>query len=104
MDDAHLMVAARYIENNPVAAGLVGRAEAWPWSSARAHVGGMPDGFTDIRRLAAHIPNWPAMLARGLEAGEEERIEQAVRRGRPLGAPAWLEALAARQAGTAAAQ
>lgn len=43
MDDAHLMVAARYIENNPVAAGLVARAEAWPWSSARAHVYGAAD-------------------------------------------------------------
>lgn len=35
MDDAHLMVAARYVENNPVVAGAVGRAESWPWSSAR---------------------------------------------------------------------
>ena len=36
MDDAHLMVAARYVENNPVAARLAARAEAWPWSSATA--------------------------------------------------------------------
>lgn len=93
MDDAHLMVAARYIENNPVAAGLVERAEDWPWSSARAHVDGRPDGLTDIDALARHVRNWRAMLARGLEAADEdERIEAAVRSGRPLGARAWLEA------------
>jgi len=92
MDDAHLMVAARYIENNPVAAGLVARAEDWPWSSARAHLEGQPDGLTDISALGAHVPNWRAMLARGLEAGEEadeDRIELALRSGRPTGSRAW---------------
>ena len=28
MDDAHLMAAVRYVENNPVAAGMLERAEA----------------------------------------------------------------------------
>jgi putative transposase len=94
MDDAHLMVAARYIENNPVAAGLVRRAEDWPWSSARAHVGGRGDGLTDVAALGRHVGDWRAMLERGLEAGDEaERVEQALRSGRPLGAAAWLAAL-----------
>ena len=97
MDDAHLMVAARYVENNPVAAGLVGCAEAWPWSSARAHAEGRPDRLTDIAALAAHVPNWRAMLARGLEAADEdERIARATRSGRPLGARDWLAARAER--------
>ena len=34
MDEEHLMAAARYVALNPVRAGLVGRAEDWPWSSA----------------------------------------------------------------------
>ncbi|HXU44624.1 MAG TPA: transposase [Thermoanaerobaculia bacterium] len=34
-DDDHLATAIRYIENNPVAAGLALRAESWRWSSAR---------------------------------------------------------------------
>lgn len=97
MDEAHLMAAARYVENNPVAAGLVGRAESWPWSSARAHVAGLGDGLTDVAALGRHLPDWRAMLARGLEAGDEaERIERALRSGRPLGEPAWLKALAER--------
>jgi putative transposase len=87
MDDAHMMVAARYVENNPVAAGMVSRAEDWRWSSARAHLGQARDGLTDVAVLGAHVPNWRSMLARGLEAGEENAvIELALRSGRPLGA------------------
>lgn len=95
MDDAHLMAAARYVENNPVAAGMVARAEAWPWSSARAHCEGIDDGLTDAAALGRHVPDWGAMLDRGLEAGDEsERIERALRNGRPLGSPAWRRAVA----------
>lgn len=91
MDDAHMMVAARYIENNPVAAGVVGRAEDWKWSSARAHIGLTADGLTDVAALGSHVPNWRAMLARGLEASaENEQVEQALRTGRPIGETAWL--------------
>lgn len=97
MDEAHLAVAARYAENNPVKAGMVARAEDWPWSSARAHVGGRGDGLTDVAALGRHVRNWRAMLARGLEAGDEaERVERALRTGRPLGSPDWQRALAER--------
>jgi putative transposase len=34
LDHFHLLAAWRYIERNPVEAGLVARAEDWPWSSA----------------------------------------------------------------------
>lgn len=32
-DDVHLITALRYLEGNPVEAGLVSRPEEWPWSS-----------------------------------------------------------------------
>ena len=34
MDDYHLYSAARYIELNPLPAGLCNTAESWQWSSA----------------------------------------------------------------------
>lgn len=37
--DAYLLTLCRYVERNPVAAGLVDRAEHWPWSSCRSHLG-----------------------------------------------------------------
>src|SRR6266850_3695806 len=44
LDSYHLWVALRYVELNPVRAGLVAEAESWPWSSAAAHFGsGEPD-------------------------------------------------------------
>ena len=38
MDDRYTLAAARYVELNPVRAGLVARAEDYPCSSARAHL------------------------------------------------------------------
>ena len=32
-DDAHLATLLRYVERNPLRAGLVPRAQDWPWSS-----------------------------------------------------------------------
>lgn len=39
LDGDHLWEAVRYIEANPVRAGLVSRAEDWQWSSCREHAG-----------------------------------------------------------------
>src|SRR6266511_1948634 len=38
-EDAHLLSVLRYIERNPLRAGLVARAEDWGWSSLRSSVG-----------------------------------------------------------------
>ncbi len=37
LDESYFWAAIRYVEQNPVRAGLVSRAEDYPWSSARAH-------------------------------------------------------------------
>ena len=94
MDEAHLMIALRYIENNPVKAGLVDAAERWAWSSAAAHVARRPDRLVSGREFAEAVPNWRAMLARGLEAAEDEDlvVETALLSGRPRAGPAWLAA------------
>ena len=101
MDDAHLMAAVRYVELNPVAAGLVARAQDWRWSSARSHVSGRRmagDSLTNVAALGAHVRNWHAMLRHGLEASDlgpegeavAEAIEARLRTGRPLAAEAWI--------------
>lgn len=40
--DAYLAALCRYVERNPVAAGLVPRPADWVWSSCRAHLGTVP--------------------------------------------------------------
>lgn len=98
LDAAHLMTAIRYVELNPVKAKLAARAEDWPWSSARAHVTGRGDDFTDLAAMAGVHRNWRAMLRRGLEAGDlsgeaEAAIEAHQRTGRPWGSAAFVQEL-----------
>jgi putative transposase len=39
LEDNRLWAALRYVERNPVRAGLIVSAADWEWSSARAHLG-----------------------------------------------------------------
>ncbi|WP_333837133.1 hypothetical protein [Novosphingobium sp.] len=101
MDDAHLMVAVRYFENNQVADGLIANAADWSWSRARSHVNGRRarhDPLTDLAAMQGIASNGRAMLRHGLEAGGvgengiavAEAIEARLRTGRPLAADAWI--------------
>ncbi len=49
VDERHRWEALRYIELNPVRAGLAGSAGEWRWSSARAHLEGKDEsGLLDL--------------------------------------------------------
>jgi putative transposase len=63
MDDPYLLAGPRYVELNPVRAGLVARACDWPWSSARAHLSGRDDQFVKIAPLLGMIPDRCAFLS-----------------------------------------
>ncbi len=93
MDDGHLMVAARYVELNPVRAKLAARPSDWPWSSARAHLGGKDDGVVSVAPLLAREPDWANFLAGGLAPSEGAAIRAAERTGRPLGDDAFTARL-----------
>ena len=59
--DAYLLALCRYVERNPVAAGLVDDAAAWPWSSYRAHIGLQPTPeWLDIDGLHGYLLGRPA--------------------------------------------
>jgi putative transposase len=85
LDGDHLAAAARYVENNPVRAGLVRRAEKWRWSSAAAHLAGRDDGLVRTAPLLKMIGDWRRFLA-GDEAEETlDALRHHGRTGRPLG-------------------
>jgi hypothetical protein len=90
MGEPHLMAAARYVALNPVAAGLVSRAEDWPWSSTRAQLAGEDDELATVAPLRALIPDFAALLAMPTDAATTTRIERAPTIGRPLGRPGWI--------------
>ena len=99
MDEPHLLAATRYIALNSVAAGLVSRAEEWPWSSARAHLASEDDELANVAPLRALIPDFAALLAASADPATTARIERAPTIGRPLGAPEWIAALERRLGG-----
>ncbi len=96
MDEPHLLAAARYVELNPVRAGLVRRARDWRWSSARAHLAGKDDALVAAAPLLALAPDWKAYLAEGLGQEDLEALRRHARTGRPLGSERFVESLEAR--------
>ncbi len=90
MDESHLWAAVRYVERNPVRAGLVTRAEQYLWSSAAAHCGLNPDPLIQLPfPIQGRIADWGKWLA-----DEDVALSAAVRHGtaggRPLGGEDFL--------------
>jgi putative transposase len=94
MDESYLLACARYVELNPVRAGLVRRAADWPWSSARAHLGAGHDGMTDAGALLERWSDWQAVLDEGLAEGLRKAIRDRETSGHPLGSAPFLALLA----------
>jgi len=89
MSEKHLLGAARYVERNPVKAGLVERAEDWRWSSAAVHVGDSDESPAEVEwlaeRMAGMIRTWREHLARPSEAELAAAMRLGASTGRPLG-------------------
>jgi putative transposase len=84
MDEPHLWNGVRYVERNPVRAGIVKRAEDYPWSSAGAHCGLRTDRIlSDDLPLLGQIPDWSAWLAEPELKKELSFIRSRTRTGRP---------------------
>ena len=95
MDEPHLLAAVRYVECNPVRAGLVSRPGDWPWSSAGAHLDAREDGVLTLAPLRALIPDWAGYLAEALEESQLDRLRAHVRHSRPLGGESFVARLEA---------
>ena len=85
MDEPYLVAAARYVELNPVRAGLAGKAWDYPWSSAAAHLRGMDDRLVKVEPLKGIIGDWKKYLEEPLNEIEVEKFRKASSTGRPLG-------------------
>ena len=96
MDEQYLLAAVRYVERNPLRAGLCTSVEAWPWSSARAHLQGQDDELVRVRPMLELIPNWRHFLAQPDADTLQERIHLHARTGRPLGSEDFVKQLEAR--------
>ena len=100
LDAEHLAHAVRYVECNPVRAGMVGRAEDYPWSSAVPHVMGIEDRYLDPGLpLLGVITDWSAWLA-GEQDGETiQAIREATATGRACGSEDFIRRMEAQSGG-----
>ena len=81
MDEQYLYAAVRYIELNPVRAGIVDNPLEYEWSSARAHArGGQDILLTQTDML--DTSKWEEFLQGGLSDEEYEAIRKHENTGR----------------------
>jgi REP-associated tyrosine transposase len=95
MDETYLIACVRYVELNPVRAGLVKRPEDWRWSSATAHLQGEDDALLSHSPALERVGNWRKFLDGGVKDVELKRLHMHTKTGRPLGAEAWIKKLEA---------
>ena len=93
MDEKYLLTATRYIELNPVRAGLVSIPEEYPWSSAKAHMKGRNDDLVKVQPLLRMVDDWRQFLSGDVSDEEYELLQRHERTGRPLGSTSFIERL-----------
>ncbi len=86
LDRKHLQEAVRYVERNPVRAGLVASPTDWPWSSAPPHCALRDDPLLSYDLpLLAEVPDWRAWLETRESEHQAEELRRCTERGKPCG-------------------
>jgi putative transposase len=84
--EKYLWAVARYIEQNPVRAGIIEKAEEYPYSSAHAHVSGSKD-FVLGEELFSNDQgeDYILLLRSDMPRKEIDHLRYTTRTGRPFG-------------------
>jgi putative transposase len=94
-DDDHFLAVCRYVERNPLRAGLVARARDWRFGSlcrlGRRGSPPRPDPWPVPRPRG-----WAELVDRAETPGELAALRTSVARGRPFGDPRWTRMIADR--------
>jgi putative transposase len=95
--DDHFLTVCRYVERNPLRAGLVSKAQDWRWCS----LGSRLARSGPVQPLLSPWPverakDWTARVNRPFAPTEEEAVRQSIVRGQPFGSEAWQARTAAR--------
>ncbi len=93
--DDHLLTVVRYVERNPLRAGLVVRAEEWPWSSLAEWVSEPSSPWLDTD-LFVRGPDWLERVNEPQTEAELAALQSSVTHGIPFGSSDWVERTATR--------
>jgi putative transposase len=86
LDERHFWNALRYVERNPVRAGMVVTPAEYRWSSAAAHCEGGCDPLLDqSSSFMRMIPGWQTWISSDSDQGIDQLIRECTFRGRPCG-------------------
>ena len=80
----------RYVQRNPLRAGLVTRVEEWRWSSLWKRLHNPGADLLDPWPIPCPS-DWLQLLNANDDASELEKVRDAIKRGIPLGDPDWIE-------------
>jgi putative transposase len=100
MSPAHLVAGLDYVIENPVRAGLVVQALAWPWSSAPAHFGLRHDPLLEQPPLVATSRTRQETVPSSLYP----TLRSSTRSGRPVGPDEFIASLAKTKPATSRAR
>jgi putative transposase len=91
VERGHLWQAVRYVELNPVRAGMVAQPEHYRWSSAAAHLAGPESAIRgpsldwDLWREAGGMAGWRELLGQPVTLNEVVELRRCTYAGKPLG-------------------
>ncbi len=93
--DEHLLTVARYIERNPLRAGMVENVEQWRWSSLWRRC----QADAALREILSDWPvqaprDWSRWVQQPQTEGELAAVRRSVLRGRPFGEDRWARRVA----------
>jgi putative transposase len=87
------MALCRYVERNPVAAGLVAAPADWPWSSCRAHAGLEPTpAWLDADGMHGYLLGKDVVTSRDRKRAVQ-KYRALVQNGSPEDADFWQQTL-----------
>jgi putative transposase len=96
LDDAHLWLAMRYVERNPVRAGMVEQAADYPWSSAAFHLGiGTDKLIRSDTQWGGMVESWAEALGEDEEESALDMLRDRTKRGYPCGSDDFIASVAA---------
>jgi putative transposase len=86
--DGHLLTVLKYVESNPLRAGLVNSANNWLWSSHRESI--HRGGHLLIDEVPVELPKeWSKFVNESIAEKELEKLRQSVSRQSPYGDSSW---------------
>ncbi len=94
-NDHHFLTLCRYVEANPLRAGLVEAAQDWRWSSCGQRRVSSPL-VTTAPWPVERPRQWTRLVNQSMDEPDVTAVETSITRGRPLGDDRWTTRTAAR--------